>query len=108
MTAPEQIRHWCLEIEGVEEMPHFEKTSFRIKKKIFATLGPDGRVCLKLNPDEQNLFGLFDPTAVYPVPNRWGKMGWTFAEPERIPEETMKDLILSAYREVSKKPSSKK
>ncbi|HOY96247.1 MAG TPA: MmcQ/YjbR family DNA-binding protein [Catalimonadaceae bacterium] len=103
MNQKDQVRQWCLEMEGVVEEPHFEKTSFRIKKKIFATVDPAGeKVCVKLSAEEQSLFGVFDPTIVYPVPNKWGLQGWTLADLHRIPAETLHDLLIAAYREVSK------
>jgi len=102
MISAEQIRIWCLAMMDVEESPHFEKTSFRIKKKIFATIDKAGeQVCVKLSISDQSLFGLFDPTVVFPVPNKWGKLGWTFVVMDRIPEETMQDILKAAYEEVS-------
>jgi hypothetical protein len=39
---PEALRKLALAWPGAHEEPHFERTSFRVGKKIFATLAPDG------------------------------------------------------------------
>lgn len=85
-----------------EELPHFEKTSFRVKKKIFATLDfTHSRACVKLTPFDQGLFCSFDAQTVYPVPNKWGKQGWTHIELSRIPEDTLRDALELAYTTVA-------
>ncbi len=97
------IRGICLSKTGVTALPHFEKTSFRVMKKIFATVDRDGKIlCVKLSEMDQSLFGAFDATVVYPVPNKWGKKGWTFVVPDKMPEETLKDILEAAYQEVAK------
>ncbi len=51
----------------------FEKTSFRIKKKIFATYdGVNDRACIKLSAIDQDIYSKIDATIIYPVPNKWG------------------------------------
>lgn len=42
----------------VEVAPHFEKISFRVRKKIFATLdAANKRVCMKLSEVDQSVLG---------------------------------------------------
>lgn len=89
--------------ESIEE-PHWEKASFRVRKKIFATLSPDGKnVTLKLSLVDQSVFTEFDKTIIYPVPNKWGKQGWTIVDFTRINDEMLKDVLISAYCEVAPK-----
>lgn len=40
---PEALRTLALSFPGAHEEPHFERASFRVGKKIFATLTRDGR-----------------------------------------------------------------
>ncbi|MCY7358895.1 MAG: MmcQ/YjbR family DNA-binding protein [Rudanella sp.] len=76
------------------EAPHFDKSSFRIGKKIFATLNiPANRVCVKLSVTNQDLFSTFDQTIIYPVPNKWGKQGWTLVNLANVPGETLTDAL---------------
>lgn len=104
MVRPETVRKMSLALEGAEELPHFEKPSFRIKKKIFATLDlKNNRACLKLSLIDQSVFSAFDSSVIYPVPNSWGKQGWTFVDLKKVRKDMFKDALSCAYEEVSKK-----
>ena len=84
------------------EAAHFEKTYFRVRKKIFATYDYKTRLsCLKLSEKEQDLFCLFDSNLIFPVPNKWGKQGWTLAKIDDLQEEIIKDLLHAAYNQVA-------
>ncbi|NIJ53850.1 putative DNA-binding protein (MmcQ/YjbR family) [Dyadobacter arcticus] len=96
----------ALSFEEATESAHFEKNSFRVGKKIFATLDEKvGRACLKLNETDQDLFCLADSTIIYPVPNKWGKQGWTLIELSKIGNEVLMDALTIAFCEVSSKKS---
>ena len=41
MMELEEVRRFALSLPGATEEPHFEKTSFRVRGKIFATVPPD-------------------------------------------------------------------
>lgn len=102
MITSIQFQKIALGFTEVEELPHFEKTSFRIKKKIFATLDVKNmRACLKLSEVNQSVFSAFDKTIIYPVPNKWGKQGWTFIELKKIKKEMLVDALTCAYFEVA-------
>lgn len=104
MVNHETVRKLALSFDEAEEMPHFEKPSFRIRKKIFATLDvKNNRVCLKLSLIDQSVFSAFDASVVYPVPNAWGKQGWTFVDLEKVRKDMFKDALTCAYTELSKK-----
>ena len=100
----DSFRKFALAFPNATEQPHFEKTSFRIKKGIFATLDlKNHSATLKLSESDQDIFSLVDKTAIYPVPNKWGQKGWTIFELNNLPEELMKDALEKAFQEVSKK-----
>lgn len=104
MLNHETVRKLALIFDGAEELPHFEKPSFRINKKIFATLDTKkDRVCLKLSLIDQSVFSAFDSSVIYPVPNAWGKQGWTFVDLKKVRKDMFKDALSCAYEEVSKK-----
>jgi predicted DNA-binding protein (MmcQ/YjbR family) len=78
--------------------PHFEKTSFRVKKKIFATYNPAKNwATLKFSEIDQDVFTKIGNGAIYPVPNKWGKQGWTHVELDKLPDELVADAITTAY-----------
>jgi predicted DNA-binding protein (MmcQ/YjbR family) len=96
------FRKFALSYPETTEEPHFEKTSFRLRKKIFATYDSMTKMaCLKLSEKDQDLFSLFDSNLIFPVPNKWGKQGWTLAKIEDLPEELVKDLLHSAFCQVA-------
>jgi hypothetical protein len=87
--------------EAVEQ-PHFDNTSFRVRKKIFATYDPGlRRACLKLNETDQDVFSTVSGGAIYPVPNKWGKQGWTFIQLDLVKKEIMEDALTTAYCSVA-------
>lgn len=55
------------------------------------------RMTVKLTPLDQDVFCSFDENVVYPVPNGWGKHGWTHANLKTIRKEMLKDLLTVAY-----------
>ena len=92
------LRNLALSFPEAEELPHFEKASFRVKKKIFATLNEkENQVCVKLSEIDQSVFCSFDSATIYPVPNKWGKQGWTLIDLGKVPEETLLDALTSSY-----------
>ena len=104
MSSEKYIRELAMSFDDVTEEPHFEKTSFRYKKKIFATLDMKSEMlCVKLDPINQNVFSLFDKTVIYPVPNKWGAAGWTFIEIKKVKKTILKDVIKTAYEGIAKK-----
>jgi hypothetical protein len=88
----------------VTEAPHFEKISFRINKKIFATLDvKNNTAAVKLSAIDQDVFSAFDSTVVYPVPNKWGKQGWTIISLQTVREDMLTDILKTAYIETAPK-----
>ena len=77
MATAGDFRRIALALEGTSEAPHFDRAAFKVKR-IFATLAADGKTAnLKLDPDEQEFKCMLAPEVFAPVPNAWGKQGWT-------------------------------
>lgn len=88
--------------------PHFEKISFRIKKKIFATYDEkNNRVTVKLTETEQGHFSSLS-SSIYPVDNKWGKQGWTFIELSEVTQDLLTQTLTKAYCEVAPKKLSER
>lgn len=108
MVSNKEFRKLALSFPETVELPHFEKTSFRIGKKIFATLNEkENKACLKFSALDQNVFTTFDKSIIYPVPNKWGKQGWTFIELTRVRKKMFVDALTTAYFEVAPKRPGK-
>lgn len=98
------LRKLALSFPETTEEPHFEKTSFRVKKKIFATYDHTmKRACIKLSEIDQNVFSSADKTIIFPVDNKWGKQGWTLIEMNKVQSEQFTDALTTAYCEVAPK-----
>ena len=80
MANGKDLRRIALSLEGTTEAPHFDRAAFKVAR-IYVTLAADGRTAnFKFMPDEQELKCLLAPKAFTPVPNAWGKQGWTTAK----------------------------
>lgn len=98
------VRRFSLSLPETTEEPHFEKTSFRVKKKIFATYDEKhNRACLKFSEIDQDVFSTIDNSVIYPVPNKWGKQGWTFIQLDKLDNDFLKDALTTAYCGVAPK-----
>lgn len=109
MVSIDNFRKMILSLNDVEELPHFEKTSFRVNKKILATLDLKARrVVVKLSEIEQSVFGAYDKSIIYPVNGAWGKQGWTIIELDKVKKEVLKDALQTSYNNVATKTKIKK
>ena len=104
MLSIDTFRKLALSFPEVTEEPHFGKTSFRVKKKIFATYDQlKKRACIKLSEIDQNVFSAADKSIVFPVDNKWGKQGWTLIEMKKVHKDLFIDALTTAYCEVAPK-----
>jgi predicted DNA-binding protein (MmcQ/YjbR family) len=92
------VHKLALAMEGVDEKPHFEKTSFRVGNRIFATVdAKEGTVVLKLSEIDQSVFSNGKNSAFYPVPGPWGRKGWTIVELKKVRKNMFADALSTAY-----------
>ena len=107
MVSIATFRKLALSFPEATEEAHFEKTSFRVKKKIFATYDSENkRACLKLSEMCQSIFCLADKKNIFPVPNKWGKQGCTFIGMSKVRKELFLEALTAAYYEVAPKKNS--
>ncbi|MBK5273061.1 MAG: MmcQ/YjbR family DNA-binding protein [Bacteroidia bacterium] len=98
MVSIETVRQLALSFPETDEHPHFDRTAFRVKKKIFATLSEtDNSENLKLSLIDQSVFCAFDPSVMYPVPGGWGRMGFTYVNLKKVKKAMFKDALTMAY-----------
>ncbi|KXK55256.1 MAG: hypothetical protein UZ05_CHB002000635 [Chlorobi bacterium OLB5] len=103
MIKTETFREIALSMPHAEEKPHFDKTSFRVKGKIFATLNTERNLAtIKLNAVDQNVFSTVNTGIIYPVPNKWGQQGWTHIELGKVKKNTLVDALTTSYYETVK------
>jgi len=107
MVSIEAFTKLALSFPEVTEAPHFEKKSFRVNKKIFATLDIlKHQACIPLSEIDQNVFSSYDKSIFFPVPNKWGKLGWTFVNLKKVRKSMLVDALTTSYCKVAPKKLS--
>jgi hypothetical protein len=97
MTTGKDLRRMALSLEGTVEAPHFDRAAFKVAR-IYVTLAADGRTAnFKFKPDEQEFKCMMAPEAFAPVPNAWGKQGWTTATLFKLSEAELKNALEMAW-----------
>jgi hypothetical protein len=98
MATGEDLRRAALALDGTVEVPHFDRAAFKVAR-IYATLAADGLTAnLRLNPDEQEFKCLLAPEAFAPVPNAWGRQGWTTARLARLDRAELASALEMAWK----------
>lgn len=104
MVTIDILRRIALSFPESTEEAHFEKTSFRVRKKIFATYDDlKKRACIKLSEIDQDVFSSADKSIIFPVGSKWGKQGWTLIEMSKVHKDLFIDALTTAYCEVAPK-----
>lgn len=98
MATGGDLKRLAMALEGTTSAPHFERTAFKVAR-IYATLGPDGLTAnLKLTPDVQELKCLTAPDAFEPVPNAWGRQGWTTVRLTAVTRDELEAALRLAWQ----------
>jgi len=97
MATAKDLRHLALALEGTSEAPHFDRAAFKVKRT-YVTLAADGKTAnFKFSPDEQDFKCMMAPEAFAPVPNAWGRQGWTTATLSRLSAPELKSALETAW-----------
>jgi hypothetical protein len=106
----EQFRKMALALPDVEERAHMQHPDFRVRSKIFATLGyPDKEHgVLMLTPEQQNLYVRDTPEIFSPVRGAWGKAGSTLVSLNAANSEAVGDAMTAAWQNAVSKAAAKK
>jgi hypothetical protein len=98
MATATDLQRIALSLAGTTEAPHFDRVAFKAAR-IYATLASDRRTAnLKLSPEEQEFKCMLAPDAFSPVPNAWGRQGWTTVTLAKIKVAELKDVLETAWR----------
>ena len=107
MTANE-FRHLALSLPEALEDAHMGHPDFRVRGKIFATLGPDGTWgMVKLTPEQQAVFVGARPAALQPVKGGWGRRGCTNVSLAAANAATVGQALVLAWRNAAPKRLAK-
>jgi hypothetical protein len=101
-----QFRRMALSLPEVEEVGHMNHPDFRVRGKIFATLGyPDqGWGMVKLTPEQQRVFVQANPDVFALARGAWGIRGSTLVQLRAADADTVREAMKAAW--LSKAPKA--
>ncbi len=96
--TPNEFRKIALELPGTEEVGHMGHPDFRVRGKIFATLGyPSAEwAMVKLAPDEQLALCGAMPNVFVRVKGAWGERGATNVRLDRADSASVREAMILA------------
>jgi hypothetical protein len=103
-VTADQFRSVALSLPETLEKAHMGHPDFRVRGKIFATLGPDedwGMV--KLTPEQQRAFVRDKPKVFQPFNGAWGARGATKVRLLQATEGAVRRALLAAWRNTAPK-----
>jgi hypothetical protein len=105
--TPGEFRRFALGFPDAVESAHMHHPDFRVRGKIFATLGyPDEEWgMLKLTPEEQKNFIQADPAVFRPVKGAWGRRGNTNVYLPKAKIDRVREALGVAWRNAAPKRS---
>ncbi len=106
MTAKE-VRALALAMPGAVELPHFDRASFRVGGKIFATLATDGTAMLKVDLDTHEALLAAEPEVFFSY-GGWSRTGATGVHLAKVKKAMFRDLLEQAFANTLPKKKSRK
>lgn len=100
MATPDDFRRLALSFDGAEESAHMKHPDFRVRGKVFATLGhPDAASgMVALMPEQQADFMALAPDAFRPANGAWGRRGSTLVRLDAVDAEVLEHALGAAWR----------
>jgi hypothetical protein len=102
MTTASDVRKIGLALNGVSEVDHWDRPSYRTTKRIFAVMRPDG-LYLDL-PEERKEF-LFDCAPEIFLKLMWGKSAKVIVQITKLSKKELESLMREAWQSAT--PPSK-
>ena len=108
MAGGDDLRRIALSFPGVVEAPHFDRRAFK-GRVTFATLAADGLSAnFRFSFEDQQLKCAVAPEAFAPLPNAWGRQGWTEGRLAALTQEELRVALELAWRDGQRKPPRKR
>ena len=98
MTA-DSFRRMALKLPEAQERGHHGHPDFRVRGKIFATIGypENNRAMVKLTPEQQNEFVAATPKVFEPVTGAWGRQGCTSVHLRTATKPILQEALVAAW-----------
>ena len=102
MINCKSVRNLALALPEAVEQDHWGRPSFRVRKKIFATLWEvERRAVLKLSQADQMAVVAAEPETYSMA--QWSHQGWTMVELKNADRGEFEHLLTQAWRQVAPK-----
>ena len=104
-VTPATFRRLALSLPEATEAEHMGHPDFRVRNKVFASLGtPDGAWgTVKLTPEQQQVLLEAEPNAFKPAAGAWGRRGWTRVHLAAVDAATLESALGMAWRNTAPK-----
>ena len=101
--TPDGFRRLALALPDTSEVGHMGHPDFRVRGKIFATLGyPDAKwAMVKLLPDQQEALCAAEPDVFVPIKGKWGAHGATNVRLRPATKRSVGLALMAAWRNVA-------
>ncbi len=102
MTAAD-FRNIALSFPETVEHSHMHHPDFRVRGKIFATLGypDDAHGMVKLTPEQQHDYIKSEPNVFAPSKGAWGLRGSTIVKLKLAKKTSVRTALAAAWRNIS-------
>ena len=105
MATEADVRKMALALEGVSEVDHWGRPSYRTARRIFAVMRPDG-LYLNLPPERKEFLFEADPATF--VKYMWGKTANVIVQIAKVSKTELASLIHEAWEHNKPVAASKK
>lgn len=99
VVSVDDFRKMALSLPEASEAAHMGHPDFRVRGKIFATLGypSTGWGVVKLTPTQQQAFVRAEPDVFVPVKGTWGRRGATTVRLRAANKSTVRKALVTAW-----------
>src|SRR5262245_53565047 len=105
LATTQDFRRAALRLPEATEGAHMGHPDFRVRNKVFASLGvPDAAWgMVKLTPEQQEMLMAAEPGAFKPAAGAWGRRGSTHVRLAAVDATTLRSALTMAWRNVAPK-----
>jgi hypothetical protein len=100
-----EFRRVALSLPATSEAAHMDHPDFRVRGKIFATVGHPNAAwgMVKLTPEQQQGFVDAEPAVFVPVKGGWGRKGATGVRLQSVKKSSLRAALTAAWRNCAPK-----
>jgi hypothetical protein len=104
-VTPATFRRLALSLPEATEGAHMGHPDFRVRNKVFASLGASAKDLgtVRLTPEQQEALLAAEPAMFKPAAGAWGRRGWTEVHLAAADATTLESALGMAWRNTAPK-----